>query len=119
MLIKRLSDCEEFTAGDGSLLRELLHPDKADLAIRYSLAHAVVKPGLATTPHILKTTEMYYIMEGEGIMHINEETAKVHPGAAIYIPPRSRQFIFNTGKTDLIFLCIVYPAWRREDEEII
>jgi mannose-6-phosphate isomerase-like protein (cupin superfamily) len=75
------------------MLRELLHPDKADL--------------------------VYYIMEGEGIMHINEETAKVHPVAAIYIPPRSRQFIFNTGKTDLIFLCIVYPAWRREDEEII
>jgi mannose-6-phosphate isomerase-like protein (cupin superfamily) len=55
------------------MLRELLHPDKADLAIRYSLAHAVVKPGLATTSHILKTTEVYYIMEGEGIMHINEE----------------------------------------------
>lgn len=73
MLIKRLSDCEEFTAGDGSLLRELLHPDKADLAIRYSLAHAIVKVRHATTPHILKTSEVYYIMEGEGIMHINEE----------------------------------------------
>jgi mannose-6-phosphate isomerase-like protein (cupin superfamily) len=119
MLIKRLSDCEEFTAGDGSLLRELLHPDKADLAIRYSLAHAIVKVRHATTPHILKTTEVYYIMEGEGIMHINEESAKVYPGAAIYIPPRSRQFISNTGKTDLIFLCIVYPAWRYEDEKIL
>ncbi|MBU4077459.1 MAG: cupin domain-containing protein [Euryarchaeota archaeon] len=58
-------------------------------------------------------------MEGEGIMHINEESSKVHPGAAIYIPPRSMQYINNTGKTDLIFLCIVDPAWRREDEEII
>ncbi|MCG2734954.1 MAG: hypothetical protein L6282_01035 [Candidatus Methanoperedenaceae archaeon] len=52
-------------------------------------------------------------------MHINEESSKVHPGAAIYIPPRSMQYINNTGKTDLIFLCIVDPAWRREDEEII
>lgn len=32
MLIKNLKDCEEFTAGDNSLLRELLHPDKTDLA---------------------------------------------------------------------------------------
>jgi mannose-6-phosphate isomerase-like protein (cupin superfamily) len=119
MLIKRLSDCEEFIAGDGSYLRELLHPDKADLAIRYSLAHAVVKPGHATTPHILKTSEVYYIMEGEGIMHINEESTKVYPGAAIYIPPRSMQHIHNTGKKDLIFLCIVDPSWRREDEEIM
>ena len=31
MFIRHLKDCEEFTAGDRSLLRELLHPDKADL----------------------------------------------------------------------------------------
>jgi hypothetical protein len=37
MFIKKLTDCEEFTAGDGSLLRELLHPDKADIAIRYTV----------------------------------------------------------------------------------
>ncbi|MFH1322693.1 MAG: cupin domain-containing protein [Methanobacteriota archaeon] len=119
MFIKNLMDCEEFTAGDGSLLRELLHPDKADLAIRYSLAHAVVKPGQTTAPHILKTSEVYYIIEGDGIMHINNKSAKVHSGAAIYIPPYSRQYIQNSGKTDMIFLCIVDPAWRREDEEII
>ena len=119
MFIKNLNDCEEFAAGDGSLLRELLHPDKADLAIRYSLAHAVVKPGQTTALHMLKTSEVYYIIVGDGIMHINDESAKVYPGAVIYIPPHSRQYIQNSGKTDLIFLCIVDPAWRREDEEII
>ena len=119
MFIKNLNDCEEFAAGDGSLLRELLHPDKADLAIRYSLAHAVVKPGQTTASHMLKTSEVYYIIEGEGIMHINDESSKVHSGAAIYIPPHSRQYIQNSGKTDLIFVCIVDPAWRKEDEEII
>jgi len=119
MFIRNLNDCEEFIAGDGSLLRELLHPDKADLAIRYSLAHAVVKPGQTTALHMLKTSEVYYIIEGDGIMHINDESSKVHPSAAIYIPPHSRQYIQNSGKTDLIFVCIVDPAWRREDEEII
>lgn len=119
MFIKNLNDCEEFTAGDGSLLRELLHPDKADISIRYSLAHAVVRPGHTTASHMLKTSEVYYIIEGEGIMHINDESEKVHPGAAIYIPPHSRQYIQNSGKTDLIFLCIVDPAWRCEDEEIM
>jgi len=119
MFIKNLNECKEFKAGDNSTLRELLHTDKADLAIRYSLAHAVVRPGQTTTLHSLKTSEVYYIMEGEGIMHINDESSRVSPGDAIYIPPRSRQCIHNTGKTDLIFLCIVDPAWRREDEEII
>ena len=118
MFIKDLLDCEEFIAGDNSLLRELLHPDKADLAISYSLAHAVVKPGQVSKPHKLKTSEVYYIMEGEGVMHINDESAEVHPGQAVYIPPRSTQYIHNTGKSELKFLCIVDPAWRREDEEV-
>ena len=28
MLVRSLSECAEFIAGDGSLLHELLHPDK-------------------------------------------------------------------------------------------
>ncbi len=119
MFIKDLQDCEEFTAADDSFLRELLHPDKAELAIRYSLAHATIKPGITSKPHKLKTSEVYYILEGEGMMHINDETERVHPGQAVYIPPNSRQYIQNTGKTDLIFLCIVDPAWRKQDEEVL
>jgi mannose-6-phosphate isomerase-like protein (cupin superfamily) len=118
MFIKDLRECDEFISGDNAILRELLHPDKARLKLRYSLAHAVVKPGQRTRPHKLKTSEVYYILEGEGIMHIDEEAAKVRPGQAIYIPPKSEQFIQNIGNTDLIFLCIVDPAWRKEDEEV-
>jgi mannose-6-phosphate isomerase-like protein (cupin superfamily) len=119
MFIKNLKDCEEFFAGDNTILRELLHPDKADLDLRYSLAHAVLKPGKTSQPHKLKTSEVYYILEGEGIMHIEDETAVVMAGLAVYIPPDSRQFILNSGNSDLKFLCIVDPAWRKEDEEVL
>ena len=44
MFVKNLDKCDEFTAGDNTILRELLHPAKENLDIRYSLAHAVVKP---------------------------------------------------------------------------
>lgn len=118
MFIRRLHDCEEFIAGDRSVLHELLHPDKADLAIRYSLAHARVRPGQTTTPHRLQTSEVYYILEGQGRMHIDAEVSDVAAGCAIYIPPRAVQRIENTGTEDLVFLCIVDPAWRREDEEV-
>jgi mannose-6-phosphate isomerase-like protein (cupin superfamily) len=119
MLIRDLKDCEEFTAGDNSILRELLHPDKADLAIQYSLAHAILKPGQTSRAHKLKTSEVYYILEGEGLMHINDEIEPVHGGHAIYIPPNSTQFFQNTGTKDLIFIWIVDPAWRKEDELIL
>ena len=119
MLIRNLKDCAEFISGDGCVLREILHPDKMDLKLGYSLAHAIVHPGDITLPHRLKTSEVYYIIEGEGIMHIDDETAVVRAGATISIPPKAVQFIENSGKTDLVFLAIVDPAWRQEDEEIL
>ena len=119
MVIKDLQNCEEFIAGDNTILRELLHPDKADLKLRYSLAHAKVASGKTSYPHKLKTSEVYYILNGEGVMHIDNESEKVRPGQAIYIPPDKKQYIHNTGNSDLIFLCIVDPAWRKEDEEVL
>ena len=119
MYIQDLQNCNEIIAGDDSVLRELLHPDKAEVAFRYSLAHAMVKSGPSSKPHKLKTSEVYYILEGEGIIHINDESAKVRSGQAVYIPPNSKQYIKNTGSADLKFLCIVDPAWRVDDKEIL
>jgi len=103
-------------AGDRTRLRELLHPDKQPLNLRYSLAHATVAPGETSTPHALTTSEVYYILQGEGQMHIGEEVATVKPGDAIYIPPQAHQYIENIGREPLIFLCIVDPAWQARDE---
>ena len=119
MLIVDLKDCKKFLAGDKTILRELLHPDKQDLKLRYSLAHATLKSGETSTPHRLKTSEVYYILEGEGIMHIDNEIKKVFSGQVIYIPPNTKQYIESVGKLPLKFLCIVDPAWEKEDETVI
>ena len=118
MLIRDIKECKEFIAGDGSILREFLNPNKEDLKVHYSLAQAKVSPGETTKPHKLKTTEVYYILEGKGIIYVDDEKAQVHPHQAIYIPPNSTQYIQNIGDSDLKFLCIVDPAWRPEDEEV-
>ncbi len=118
MFIRELTDCPEFTAGDNCMLREILHPDKAALDLRYSLAHAVVRPGQTTWKHRLRTSEVYYIIEGEGVMHIDNEDAPVRRGSTVYIPPMATQCITNSGTRDLVFICIVDPAWRKEDEVV-
>lgn len=118
MLVQKLNTCAEFVAGDGTVLRELLHPDKQPLQLRYSLAHAIVLAGQSSTPHALTTSEVYYILSGNGEMHIDDETQAVEPGDAVYIPPNARQFIHNKGVEPLVFICIVDPAWRKEDETI-
>jgi mannose-6-phosphate isomerase-like protein (cupin superfamily) len=118
MLVKNVQDCDMFIAGDNTQLRELLHPDKQPIELRYSLAHAVVPVGQTSIDHALTTSEVYYILSGQGEMHIEAETQAVGPGDAIYIPPHARQFIHNTGSVPLVFICIVDPAWRAENETV-
>ncbi|MFC1683341.1 cupin domain-containing protein [Candidatus Zixiibacteriota bacterium] len=119
MFIKDLKNCAQFQAGDGSILRELLNPLKEAIRVNYSLAHALLRPGQATLDHRLLSAEVYYIIEGAGQMFIDEEQAEVSSGQAVYIPPGAVQRIRNTGQGDLVFLCIVDPAWRPEDEELV
>ncbi len=118
MMIKDYKKCPEIIAGDKSILRELLNPLKEKLPINYSLAIAKVKANKTTLWHRLKSTEVYYIIQGKGLMYINNEKALVCKGQVIYIPCQAMQRIKNIGKTDLVFLCIVEPAWRKENEEI-
>lgn len=119
MLVKDLRVCKEVIAGDGSLLKEILNPHKEEIGINYSLAHAVVKPGITTLSHSLKSSEVYYILQGKGEMVVDNIKEKVSAGCVIFIPPNSMQRIKNIGRTDLVFLCIVDPAWKKEDEQVI
>lgn len=116
MFIKKLSEIETFIAGDETLLKEVLNPSDPEADVRYSLAHAVVKPGQTTLPHRLRSSETYYILSGQGEVCINNEKQLLSESNLVYIPPMALQSIKNTGDNDLIFLCICDPAWRKEDE---
>lgn len=122
MLIRDIADSTHERVIDRSLLIELLHPGKVPEAsgLSCSIAHAIVRPGESTLPHVLtRSTELYYILSGSGTMQIDDEQAPVRPGQIVFIPPGARQFIRNTGPVDLVFLCIVDPKWQADDERIV
>ena len=122
VFIRNLNECKEIIAIDGTILRELINPlyDGTELHLRYSIAHAKVSPGNASFPHRLtKASEVYYFLKGTGVMYIDDEKQKVGPGSLVYIPPNAIQYLENTGDQDLVFLCIVDPYWRPEDEELV
>jgi len=76
MLVKDIRDCSYFTAEDGSILCELLHPlrEEGEIALRCSIAHARLPRGMSTLPHKLQeSAEVYYILEGEGVLHVDKE----------------------------------------------
>ena len=120
MFIKSIQEGDYFQAFDNTTLCELIHPARDCIVLPYSIVHVVLKPGTTSLPHLLKeSSEVYFILEGQGIIHIDDESAYVGQGQAIYIPPGSRQHIKNTGAKDLKFLGIVHPMWRKEDEVIL
>jgi mannose-6-phosphate isomerase-like protein (cupin superfamily) len=118
VFIRRFAECAELLAGDGTVLREYLHPDKQPLDLRYSLAHAALGPGERSLRHRLSVSEVYYILEGEGLMRIEGEEESVSAGDVVYIPPHATQCIHNAGDVVLRFLCIVDPAWRPQCEKV-
>ena len=112
-------DATEIISGDKALLRELLNPRTEHLQIEYSLAWAQVVPGAKTLPHTLSYSEVYYVLLGTGIMHIDDEEAPIDVQDVVYIPPHAIQWVENTGSGPLVFLCIVNPAWHPEAEQIL
>ncbi len=89
------------------------------MELGYSLAHAVVPRGTASLPHRLDRSEVYYIIAGAGVMHIDGETRAVGPGVTVYIPPGAVQHIESSGDADLEFVCMVDPGWTPNSEEIL
>ena len=121
MIIRDSATSPHTRVMDRSILCELLHPDKVAgaEALGCSIAHAIVPYGESTLPHRLhRSTELYYILEGTGEMHIDGEVSVVEPGQIIFIPPQTVQHIVNMGTGDLVFLCIVSPKWQADDETL-
>ena len=90
MRIRKLKNIPEIIAGDKSKLKELLHPNRDyQFSGKYSLAHAVIPIGESSLNHKLASSEVYYILKGQGEMHIDNESLDVEAGDCFEIPPNS------------------------------
>lgn len=119
MLKRTLAECQEFLAGDHTVLRELLHPAKQAVSLGYSLAHGTLAAGCRSKWHILASSEVYYFLAGEGMFTVEEERCAVQTGSVVYVPPGAKQSLENTGTSDMEFLCLVDPAWKPADETVL
>jgi len=119
MSIKKLDEITPIEAKEGTKIKQIFHPHNTLNGIRYSISQCIVEPGKKSSLHKMTTSEIYYILDGQGSLHVDNESFQVSKDQAIYISPHSKQQIENTGKVDLKILCIVDPAWREEDEILL
>jgi mannose-6-phosphate isomerase-like protein (cupin superfamily) len=119
MSIRRNSEIESIQGNEDSKIKQFFHPHNTLNGINYSLAQFSLEPNKKTKRHKLKSSEIYYILEGEAEITIDKESFELRKDDSAYVHPMAEQFIKNTGKRDLRFLCIVEPAWKASDEIIL
>ena len=108
---------ESYVTKDHSLIRELLHPARVP-GLGMSLAEAVVEAGEKTADHRHHGfDEIYYGLEGEGVLHIDGAAHAFGPHDYYLLPKGSRHFL--TAKTRLRLLCMCCPGYTHEGTELL
>ena len=120
MLIKtEYKNVQPYITKDGSLIRELMHPD-AHGNSKQSIAEATVAAGSLTVLHRHhRVEEIYHVIEGFGVVILGSEQAEVTAGDTVCIPPGTRHRIKNIGEKPLKILCCCSPAYSHDDTELL
>lgn len=112
--INRFDPSKEYFFEEGCYILEMSNSAE-DAAL--SIARARLEPDCITRLHTLaEQVERYVILDGEGQVEVGDTLAEtVTIGDVVIIPPGSPQRIRNIGESDLIFLALCTPRFRRED----
>jgi len=103
-------ESKEYYSEEGCHIIEILN-DSSSPTI--SLARARVEVGQKTRLHALSdTTEIYYLLQGQGKAIIGGQSRDLRIGDCVRIEPDEDQSIQNMGDEDLIFLCICHPRYK-------
>ena len=119
MSLRKNSEIKSIQGNEGTKIKQYFHPNNTLNGINYSIAQFTLEPKKRSKLHKISSSEIYYILEGNGSLKINDKTYKLEKDDSVYVPANSKQFIKNTGTDDLRFLCIVEPAWKADDEILL
>lgn len=119
MSLRKNSEIDSIQGDEGTNIKQYFHPHNTLNGINYSLAQFSLKPGKRSKLHKIKSSEIYYILEGSARLKVDEDFFTLQKDDSLFVPPNSEQHIENIGTTDLRFLCIVEPAWKADDETIL
>jgi mannose-6-phosphate isomerase-like protein (cupin superfamily) len=119
MSLRKNSEIDFIEGNEGTKIKQYFHPHNTLNGINYSLAQFTLESGKKSKLHKMKSSEIYYILEGMGKLTINGESHWLQKDDSAYVPPNAEQFIENSGNKILKFLCIVEPAWKSDDEVLL
>ncbi len=106
-----------YVTKDGSRIRELVHPLFTP-GLGMSLAEAEVAAGGRTEPHFHTAfDEIYYCLEGAGVLCVNGRAIPFSPGTCHLMTKGATHSL--TATTKLRLLCICCPAYTHEETVLV
>lgn len=94
----------------GALSKALVGPENSGSS-RIDFRISRYAPNAYVQEHVHKIQEqIYYVLEGEGILTLNDARHLMRPQDYVYVPPGVRHSFTNTGLAGLVFLVVTTPA---------
>jgi quercetin dioxygenase-like cupin family protein len=94
----------------GALSKPLVTPDNVGTR-RLDFRISRYAPMAYVQEHVHKVQEqIYYVLEGEGVLTLDDDKKLMRPHDYVYVPPGVRHSFTNTGLDGLVFLVITTPA---------
>jgi quercetin dioxygenase-like cupin family protein len=94
----------------GALSKPLVGPDNSGSSqIDFRISRYA--PNAYVREHAHRVQEqIYYVLEGEGVLTLGKERHLMRPHDYVYVPPGVRHSFTNTGTAGLVFLVVTTPA---------
>jgi mannose-6-phosphate isomerase-like protein (cupin superfamily) len=108
----RFDEREELQADENRSFRYLVHEDIGCLDVTQFVG--LVRPCRAPD-HSHPYDEVGYIVEGQGIAHVDGRSTPIGPGSCFHLPPRQVHCIENTGPGVMRIMGVFYPSGSPRD----
>ena len=101
----------------GALSKALVGPDNSGSS-RIDFRISRYAPNAYVQEHVHKVQEqIYYVLEGEGVLTLDDERHLMRSHDYVYVPPGVRHSFTNTGLDGLVFLVVTTPADDEPDSK--
>ena len=117
--VRRNSEIVSINGNEGIKIKQYFDSKNTQDLVSFSLVQFSLEKGKKNERHKLAADEIYYILEGNCKIRIDDKTCELKKDDSILIKPDSVQQIENTGSGQLKFLCIVEPEWKPEKETLL
>ena len=98
---------------DGALSKILVSQSRGSAFLDFRISSYL--PGAHVAMHLHESKEqIYYFLEGTGLLTLGDEKTVVHPHQFAFIAPHLPHALSNTGVGQLVFLVITTPSERVE-----